>query len=191
MGSPSWVELVPWYRLDRNEGFPCLVFSKFLQDEVTLFRVESAVDSIAIEGILGDESPVPSTTGFPGHNRRQLHGNGLDQHTKGTMSDSLCELTGATSPMDGNPHRAPGYEIPPVTIECPSGPPQPPEPNAGYRVVSPPAGSIDFHPYRGSPTIDLFATYRNAKLPLYCPLIPDPQAVFENAVSGTWYTLHG
>ena len=33
----------------------------------------------------------------------------------------------------------------------------------------------------GSPTLDLFATHLNAKLPLYCSLIPDPQALFEDA----------
>ena len=34
---------------------------------------------------------------------------------------------------------------------------------------------------RGNPSIDLFATCLNAKLPLYCSLVPDPQAVFEDA----------
>ena len=33
----------------------------------------------------------------------------------------------------------------------------------------------------GNPSVDLFATCLNAKLPLYCSLIPDPQAVFEDA----------
>ena len=33
----------------------------------------------------------------------------------------------------------------------------------------------------GNPSIDLFATSFNAKLPLYCSLVPDPQAVFEDA----------
>ena len=32
----------------------------------------------------------------------------------------------------------------------------------------------------GNPSIDLFATCLNAKLPLYCLLVPDPQAVFED-----------
>ena len=41
----------------------------------------------------------------------------------------------------------------------------------------------------GSPTIDLFATHLNAKLPLYCSLIPDPQAVFEDAFRHPWNTL--
>ena len=35
----------------------------------------------------------------------------------------------------------------------------------------------------GNPSIDLFATCLNAKLPLYCSLVPDPQAVFEDAFS--------
>ena len=33
----------------------------------------------------------------------------------------------------------------------------------------------------GSPSIDLFATSLNAKLPLYCSLVPVPQAVIEDA----------
>ena len=41
----------------------------------------------------------------------------------------------------------------------------------------------------GSPTIDLFATHLNAKLPLYCSLIPDPQAVFEDAFRHPWNHL--
>ena len=32
----------------------------------------------------------------------------------------------------------------------------------------------------GSPSIDLFTTSLNTKLPLYCSLVPDPQAVFED-----------
>ena len=32
----------------------------------------------------------------------------------------------------------------------------------------------------GNPSIDLFATSLNMILPLYCSLVPDPQAVFEN-----------
>ena len=41
----------------------------------------------------------------------------------------------------------------------------------------------------GSRTIDLFATHLNAKLPLYCSLIPDPQAVFEDAFCHPWNNL--
>ena len=41
----------------------------------------------------------------------------------------------------------------------------------------------------GSPTIDLFATHLNAKLPLYCSLIPGPQALFEDAFRHPWNHL--
>ena len=41
----------------------------------------------------------------------------------------------------------------------------------------------------GNPSIDLFATSLNAKLPLYCSLVPDPQAVFEDAFRHPWDDL--
>ena len=42
---------------------------------------------------------------------------------------------------------------------------------------------------RGSPSIDLFATCLNAKLPLYCSLVPDPQAIFQDAFRHPWDDL--
>ena len=41
----------------------------------------------------------------------------------------------------------------------------------------------------GNPSIDLFATCLNVKLPLYCSLVPDPQAVFEDAFRHPWGNL--
>ena len=41
----------------------------------------------------------------------------------------------------------------------------------------------------GNPSIDLFATCLNAKLPLYCSLVLDPQAVFEDALRHPWDDL--
>ena len=41
----------------------------------------------------------------------------------------------------------------------------------------------------GNPSIDLFATCLNAMLPLYCSLVPDPQAVFEDAFRHPWDDL--
>ena len=41
----------------------------------------------------------------------------------------------------------------------------------------------------GSPSIDLITTNFNAKLPLYCSLVPDPQAVFEDAFRHPWGNL--
>ena len=41
----------------------------------------------------------------------------------------------------------------------------------------------------GNPSIDLFATSLNAKLPLYCSLVPDPQAVFGDVFRHPWDDL--
>ena len=41
----------------------------------------------------------------------------------------------------------------------------------------------------GSSSIDLFATSLSAKLPLYCSLVPDLQAVFEDAFRHPWDNL--
>ena len=41
----------------------------------------------------------------------------------------------------------------------------------------------------GNPSIDLFATCLSAKLPLYCSLVPDPQAVFQDAFCHPWDDL--
>ena len=41
----------------------------------------------------------------------------------------------------------------------------------------------------GSPSFDLFTTRLNAKLPLNCSLIPDPQAVFEDEFRHPWDNL--
>ena len=41
----------------------------------------------------------------------------------------------------------------------------------------------------GNPSIDLFATSLNAKLPLYCSFVSDPQAVFEDAFRHPWDDL--
>ena len=56
----------------------------------------------------------------------------------------------ATSLLDRSPQCAPGSEVPPGTIERPSGPPQPPEPSAGCRVVPPQAVFKDAfrHPWK-------------------------------------------
>ena len=41
----------------------------------------------------------------------------------------------------------------------------------------------------GNPSIDLFAMSLNTKLTLYCSLVPDPQAVFEDAFRHSWDDL--
>ena len=41
----------------------------------------------------------------------------------------------------------------------------------------------------GNPSINLFTTSLNSKLPLYCSLVPDPQTVFEDAFRHPWDDL--
>ena len=41
----------------------------------------------------------------------------------------------------------------------------------------------------GNPSIDIFVTCLNMKLPLYCSLVSDPQAVFEDAFRHPWNDL--
>ena len=41
----------------------------------------------------------------------------------------------------------------------------------------------------GCPSIDPFATCLNAKLPLYCSLVSDPQAIFQDAFRHPWDDL--
>ena len=41
----------------------------------------------------------------------------------------------------------------------------------------------------GNPSIDLFVMCLNVKLPLYCSLVPDPQAVFQDAFRHPWDDL--
>ena len=45
------------------------------------------------------------------------------------------------------------------------------------------------HPQVARSLLHVFATCLNAKLPLYCSLVPDPQAVFEDAFCHPWDDL--
>ena len=86
------------------------------------------------------------------------------------------------SEVDGESRRPTRCAVSTRALQCSGRSPQPS--GSGYRnqVVSPPAGW-------GSPLIDLFATSLKAKLPLYCSLVPDPQAVFEDAFRHPWDNL--
>ena len=57
-------------------------------------------------------------------------------------------------------------------------------------MVSPPAGGKSLLHRWGSQSIDLFVMSLRAKLPLYCSLVPDPQAVFEDAFHHPWDNLN-
>ena len=55
----------------------------------------------------------------------------------------------ATSPLDRSPQRTPGSEVPPGTIQRPSGSPQLPQPSARCGVAPPSTGSEEDHPHLG------------------------------------------
>ena len=52
-----------------------------------------------------------------------------------------------------------------------------------------PTGSEEDHPHLGIPDNRPIRKHLNAKLPLYCSLIPDPQAVFEDSLRHPWNHL--
>ena len=148
---------------------------------------------------LGDEGSVPGASSLPGHdhrpasdsNVRQLHGSSLCQQTGGggAVSDSLCELTGQLLCWT---------EAHNVLLEARYLPGQS---NVLADFLSrrnqvlgaewsllPQVAKKIIRTW-GSPKIDLFATHLNAKLPLYCSLILDPQAVFEDTFRHPWNHL--
>ena len=120
---------------------------------------------------------------------RQLHGCGVRQQTGGTVSRALCLLTSRllrwTESFDV--HLDARYLLG--------------ESNVLADVLSRRGQVVgtewSLHPQVarallrawGNPSIHLFATCLNAKLPLYCSLVPDPQAVFEDAFRHPWDDL--
>ena len=146
---------------------------------------------------LGDESPVPSPEGLQGLSHqpesngyvRQFHGGSLCLQTGRNSLGLPLRVDRATSPLDGRQQCPPRSEVPPRTIERLCGSAQPLQPGPGGGVVSSPTSGEEDHPHMVIPTIDLFATHLNAKLPLYCSLIPDPQALFEDAFRHPWNHL--
>ena len=91
--------------------------------------------------------------------------------------------------MDGIQQSPTGSKVLAGTGQRPGGPAQSPQPGPGGGVVTPPPGGEGPTEQVGVPTIALFATHTNAKLPLYCSLIPDPQAFFEDAFRHPWDNL--
>ena len=144
-----------------------------------------------------NEGPLSGSSGFSrscsrspcDRDVRQLHGCGVRQQTGGTVSRSLCLLTSRllrwTESFDV--HLDARY--------------LPGESNVLADVLSRHGQVVgtewSLHPQVarallrawGNPSIDLFATCLNAKLPLYCSLVPDPQAVFEDAFRHPWNDL--
>ena len=144
-----------------------------------------------------NEGPFPGSSGFSrrcsrspcDRDVRQLHGCGVRQQTGGHGVEASVFVDQPPSEMDGvfDVHLEARY--------------LPGESNVLADVLSRRGQVVgtgwSLHPQVarallrtwGNPSIDLFATCLNAKLPLYCSLVPDPQAVFEDAFRHPWDDL--
>ena len=121
---------------------------------------------------------------------RQLDSRGVRQQARGHGFLGLMLVGQPPSEMDGEFRRPSPCEVSSRTRQCPGGPPQPSRASCRDRVVSSPSGGEVTASRLGKPSIDLFATCLNAKLPLYCSLVPGPQAVFEDAFRHPWDDLN-
>ena len=120
---------------------------------------------------------------------RQLNGGRLRQQPGGHGLQRPLLIDRATSPMNGDQGHPAGSEVPARPSQCPSVLTQPSQPSPGCGMVTLSSGSEGSTAQVGFPTLDLFATHLNAKLPLYCSLIPDPQSALEDAFRHPWNNL--
>ena len=145
----------------------------------------------------GVKGPVPGTPCFQAPCHRppsdsdvgQFDCSRLCEQTGGMVSDSLCSLTGQllrsteSNRVQLEARYLPGQSN--VLTDLLSRRNQ----VLGAEWSLHPQVARDLLRKWGSPTLDLFATHLNAKLPLYCSLIPDPQALFEDAFWHPWDNL--
>ena len=117
---------------------------------------------------------------------RQLDGRGVRQQARGHGFPGPMLVGQPPSEMDGEFQHPSRCKVSTRTRQCP-----------GRRRGQVVGTEWSLHPQVarallrvwGNPSIDLFATCLNAKLPLYCSLVPDPQAIFEDAFRHPWDDL--
>ena len=120
---------------------------------------------------------------------RQLDGCGVRQQARGYGLPCPMLIDQPPSEMDGESRQPSRCEVSSRSVQCPGRSPQPLRASCRDRVVSSPQVARSLLRVWGNPLIDLFATSLNAKLPLYCSLVLDPQAVFEDAFRHPWDDL--
>ena len=111
----------------------------------------------------GNEGPVSGSAVIPGHGHRpsgdsdvrQFDGSGLCRQAMGDGLRLPLLVDRATSPMGRVPQCSSASEVPARTIQCPSGPPQPPESSTGRRVVSQPTSGKETLLHLGVPVAGL------------------------------------
>ena len=108
---------------------------------------------------------------------RQLDGRGVRQQARGHGFPGPMLVGQPPSEMDGEFRRPSRCEVSSRTRQCPGESPQPSRASCRDRVVSSPSGGV------------ATASRLGQKLPLYCLLVPDPQAVFEDAFRHPWDDL--
>ena len=117
---------------------------------------------------------------------RQLHCRCLHQQTGGTISRPLCLLTkelltwSETNDVELVARFLPGKAN--VLADQLSRRGQ----IIGTEWSLHPEVTKEMFRLLGTPTLDLFATRLNKKLPLFCSLVPDPEAVMEDAFMHPW-----
>ena len=93
------------------------------------------------------------------------------------------------SKIDGEFRHPSRCEVSTRTSQCPGRCPQSSRQVVGTEWSLHPQVARSLLRVWGNPSIDLFATCLNAKLPLYCSLVLNPQAVFEDAFRHPWDDL--
>ena len=141
-----------------------------------------------------NEGPFPGPSGFSrrcswspcDRDVRQLHGCGVRQQTGGHGVEASVFVDQPPSEMDGVFRRPSRSEVSSRRVQRPGRCTQPSRASCGDRVVSPPSGGESTSSYVGQ-SVD--RPVRDLPLPLYCSLVPDPQAVFEDAFRHPWDDL--
>ena len=144
-----------------------------------------------------NEGPVPGPSSFSRRRNRspcdcdvrQLHGCGVRQQTGGHGVEASVFVDQPPSEMDGVFRRPSRSEVSSRRVQRPGRCTQPSRASSGAEWSLHPQVARALLRTWGNPSIDLFATCLNAKLPLYCSLVPDPQAVFEDAFRHPWDDL--
>ena len=144
-----------------------------------------------------NEGPLPGSSGFSrrcsrspcGRDVRQLHGCGVRQQTGGHGVEASVFVDQPPSEMDGVFRRPSRSEVSSRRVQRPGRCTQLSLASCGTEWSLHPQVARALLRTWGNPSIDLFATCLNAKLPLYCSLVPDPQAVFEDAFRHPWDDL--
>ena len=137
----------------------------------------------------GDESLIPGSSVLPGDGHvspcdrdvRQLDGGCLHQQARRDGVRLPLLVDQATSPMERVLRCPVGGEVPAGQSNVLADLLSRREQVIGSEWSLHPRVARSLLRVWGSPSLDLFATHLNAKLPLYCSLVPDPQDVFEDA----------